>query len=114
MKTSRSLYSILIAAVSMILFALVGCGEENNSVDPEPVTPVPGPTGVSLGANVALSPVLTWRASGQPGDSVVYDVFFGTQANPPKVASNVTDTTYAVGPLNPGAGDVGLGQVAAD
>ena len=99
------LNSMIAVLACLVLMVVAGCGEENKSVEPEPVTPVPvqGPSGVALGNNVSLAPLLTWRASGQPGDSVVYDVYFGTQTSPPRVATAIADTTFAVGPLFPGA-----------
>src|SRR5262249_52635069 len=48
----------------------------------------------SDGANVALDPaVLTW--SPQPGDSLKFNVYFGSQPDPPLAVSDVVDTLYS-------------------
>src|SRR5262249_16341322 len=48
----------------------------------------------SDGANVALDPaVLTW--SPQPGDSLKFNVYFGSQPDPPLAVSDEVDTLYS-------------------
>jgi hypothetical protein len=52
--------------------------------------------------NVSLSPALSWTG-GDPdaGDTVTYDVYFGTCDSPPKVQSNGTAPSYGPGTLSP-------------
>ncbi|NOX71879.1 MAG: hypothetical protein GXO64_04255, partial [Candidatus Micrarchaeota archaeon] len=43
---------------------------------------------------------LEWESSTDPdGDSVVYDIYFGTSVNPPLVRSGLSSTTYSTGSL---------------
>jgi hypothetical protein len=45
--------------------------------------------------NVAVETDLSWIGGDiDPGDTVLYDVYFGTSSSPPKVSSNQSDTTF--------------------
>ena len=44
--------------------------------------------------NVAITTTLTWQCYDEDGDTITYDVYFGTSTNPPKVASNITSNSY--------------------
>ncbi len=46
--------------------------------------------------------VLEWTCNDPENDALLYDVFFGTTANPPKVASDVETNSYACLPLEYG------------
>jgi hypothetical protein len=62
----------------------------------------PGSPSPSGGAtNVSINADLSW-SGGDPdaGDSVTYDVYFGTDSTPPRIAENQTGTTYDPGTLN--------------
>jgi len=61
---------------------------------PSNPNPVDNATGVSI--DVTLS----WSCSDPDGDSLTYDIYFGTTSNPPLVKSNHTSTTYNPGTLN--------------
>jgi len=64
---------------------------KTNSVPNQPSNPTPtnGSTGVPI------NPDLSWTGGDpDPGDTVTYDVYFGTSSTPPKVASNISVTTY--------------------
>ena len=51
---------------------------------------------------VSLTPVLSWTASDpDPGDTLTYDVYFGTSSPPPLVVSNQTAASYQPGTLLP-------------
>ncbi len=68
----------------------------NNPPNP-PGTPSPAnhATGVSIYAD------LSWTGGDpDPGDTVTYDVYFGTSATPPLVSPGQTGTTYDPGTLN--------------
>jgi hypothetical protein len=60
-----------------------------------PSNPFPsnGSTGVSVNAD------LSWTCSDPDGDPLTYDVYFGTSSSPPKVASNISVSTYDPGTL---------------
>jgi hypothetical protein len=49
---------------------------------------------------VEYTPILSWSASDpDPGDTLMYYVYFGTSSSPPKVAGKLTTTTYQPGQL---------------
>jgi PKD repeat protein len=53
--------------------------------------------------NISLTVTLSWSASDpDPGDTLTYDVYFGTVSSPPLVASDQTTATYQPGTLIPG------------
>jgi hypothetical protein len=60
-----------------------------------PTTPSnPSPANDATGVNTSLN--LSWTASTDPeGDSISYDFYFGTSANPPLVVSNLGGTSYS-------------------
>lgn len=49
--------------------------------------------------NRPLNTTLAWQCSDPNGDAITYDVYFGTTANPPLVASNVPVKSYNPGLL---------------
>ncbi len=73
--------------------AIPGTGTDVTNITvippPIPVSPANGQTGVSVGA------ALTWSAA---AGATSYDVYFGTQSNPP-LATNTTATSYTPGSL---------------
>ncbi len=69
--------------------------EPNNPPGPEPSNPVPGDGATNVDVTVGLS----WTGGDPDGDTVTYDVYFGTTSSPPKVASNQSLTTYDPGTL---------------
>ncbi len=58
--------------------------------------PYDGETGVSVDTD------LSWSCSDPDGDSLTYDVYFGTSNPPPKIISGQTETTYDPGILSYG------------
>ena len=60
----------------------------------------PSSTNPSNGVtNAAITTTLSWQCSDIDGDSLTYDVYFGTSTNPPKVAGNITSKSYNPGTL---------------
>jgi len=58
----------------------------------------PNPANASTG--VSINADLSWTGGDlDPGDSVTYTVYFGTSSTPPKVADNISQTTYLLGTL---------------
>ncbi|MEA2054595.1 MAG: Ig-like domain-containing protein [Candidatus Thermoplasmatota archaeon] len=55
---------------------------------PDNPSPADGTTDAAVTAD------LSWQCSDSDGDSLTYDVYFGTTETPPKVSSNQTATTY--------------------
>ncbi len=63
-----------------------------------PATPSnPSPSNQST--DVSITTDLSWTCSDPDGDTLTYDVYFGTSETPTKVASNITSTTYDPGTL---------------
>lgn len=61
-----------------------------------PVTPhTPFPTHQNIEVPVSI-PQLTWECSDPDGDSILYDVYFGTSATPPLVASGITLKNWTI------------------
>ncbi|MFC2170804.1 formylglycine-generating enzyme family protein, partial [Calditrichota bacterium] len=52
---------------------------------------------------VYVLPKLVWSCLDPNGDPLRYDLFMGTQSDPPLIASNLTDTTYSPALLDLGA-----------
>jgi hypothetical protein len=52
-------------------------------------------------ATAAVSTMLKWSGNDIDGDLADYDVYFGTDADPPLVAANVAQTTYQPATLDP-------------
>ena len=65
-----------------------------------PYTPSdPNPTNHQT--NININTDLTWTGGDpDPGDTVTYDIYFGTTTPPPKIINNQTQTTYNPGTLN--------------
>ena len=61
-----------------------------------PSNPNPANGSTSVDVNTALS----WTGGDPDGDPVVYDIYFGTDSNPPNVATDHSSTTYDPGKLN--------------
>ena len=59
------------------------------------------PTPANGATNVSVAVDLSWTGGDpNPGDTVTYDVYFGTSSTPPKVISNQSTTTYNPGTMN--------------
>ena len=66
---------------------------------PPNIPSYPSPTDGAT--NVALNADLNWTGGDpDPGDTVTYDVYFGTSGSPPKVVGNQSATIYDPGALN--------------
>ncbi len=96
---------MLAAGLTLVLFP-AGCRDWNNPLDPINHGPnhapnVPGdpqPDSGATGYNTAAT--LRWTG-GDPdtGDQVVYDVYFGTASQPPRVVQGVDSTSHSVSGL---------------
>ncbi len=87
-----------LAWVVLALF-FVSCGVQTVNLRPTvPSNPKPSNNQTGVSVNTTLS----WICSDLDGDTLVYDVYFGTDANPPLVKSNHATTTYSPGTLSYG------------
>ena len=81
-------------------------GDENTSrlytftiIDNHPPNQPSSPSPVDGASNVNINVTLSWTCSDPDGDTLTYDIYFGTSTNPPKVKSDSTTTTYDPGTL---------------
>jgi hypothetical protein len=74
--------------------------QEPDMVNDPPYTPDnPSPTDGATG--VSINTDLSWTGGDpDPGDTVTYDIYFGTTNPPPKIVSNQSDTNYDPGSLS--------------
>jgi uncharacterized protein (TIGR02145 family) len=63
---------------------------------PSDPAPADGATGVDINAS------LSWFCADPEGDTLTYDVYFGTDPNPPLVSLHQPDNTYVPGTMNYG------------
>jgi uncharacterized protein (TIGR02145 family) len=69
---------------------------EPTNLSPEvPKDPIPG----DQGTNASTSGALSWTCIDPEHDSLVYDIYFGRDANPPKVASDKAGSKFETLPL---------------
>jgi hypothetical protein len=69
--------------------------ENTPPYQPSDPNPADGATDVSITTD------LNWTGGDpDPGDTVTYDVYFGTSSTPPQVSDNQTGTSYDLGTLN--------------
>jgi len=67
-----------------------------NKLPTQPSDPIP-----SDGAtNVSLTPKLFWKANDPDGDTLTFDIYFGTEPNPPLIESDLATNNYNPGTLN--------------
>ncbi len=67
-----------------------------NNPPNQPSNPNPGNSAVNQPINLTL----TWSCSDPNGDSLTYDIYFGTANNPPLVSGNRTSASYNPGGLS--------------
>ena len=85
-----------------IILILLGYSCSKDSTGPSnknpnsPSNPIPADNAT----NVSITSILTWSCSDPENDSLNYDVYFGTYANPPLVNTAQTSNTYDPGTLN--------------
>jgi hypothetical protein len=77
-------------------FEFTGAGGGGNSPPNQPANPSP-PSGSN---DQPLNLNLTWQCSDPDGDPLLFDVYFGTNSNPPLVQSNQSSFSYNPGSLN--------------
>ena len=99
---SRIQVSPLLAILSFsLLIGLSGCDNDkdddppSNSPPSQPSDPVPADSATDQSINIDLS----WICSDPDGDSLTFDVHFGTTTNPQVVSSGQTETNYNLGVL---------------
>ena len=69
------------------------------AINSNPYTPSnPSPADESI--EVSVDADLSWTGGDPDGDSVTYDIYFGTASPPPKIVSNQSGTSYDPGTMN--------------
>ena len=90
-----------VAHFSLLMFItvalLISCVKLNNL----PATPS-NPNPADGADNVSLDVTLSWECSDPDGDTLKYDLYFGTSANPPLIAEDLTEAKYSVSGLESG------------
>jgi hypothetical protein len=51
-------------------------------------------------SGIPLSVTLQWTFESSGADNITYDIYFGVEEDPPRVAENIADTSYDPGPLD--------------
>ena len=90
-----------IAFVLIIFLVLGSCGPLPSFLNHKPLQPSdPFPADEAL--NVPVDVTLSWSCSDPDGDTLVYDVYFGTTTPPPFAAGNIPTKSYDPGGLEYG------------
>jgi len=50
-------------------------------------------------SGISINPTLHWRCFDKDNDALTYDVYFGINQNPPKIAGNITEKSFNPGTL---------------
>ncbi len=93
------IFAVVIAALA--ISAGISCDSDTTGAAPPKAT---NPNPANGATDVAVNTDVTWNGgslllSGE-AETYTYDVYFGTSASPPGVASGITATTYDPGTLN--------------
>lgn len=82
----------LLLFLSGVLLILWSCAAPSavNHLPAAPSNPYP----VDNAMNVPIDVTLSWGCSDPDGDSLTYDIYFGTKGNPQLVKSGHTGNTY--------------------
>ena len=104
LKLNLRFATILVLALTVFLSA---CEKNNDNGDDQnnnPVNQAPGapsnPDPAHQANDVSNSTDLSWTCTDPDQDPLTYDIYFGTDANPVKVAGDIADVTYNPGQLN--------------
>ena len=91
---TESSYSFSCPALTPQIFYII-C-QANNNAPNQPNNPSPndGFTHIDINAN------LGWTCSDPDGDPLTYDIYFGTNSNPPLVQNNQSSNSYDPGTMN--------------
>lgn len=87
-------YSLLLGAVLLVLFLIMGCFQGCNKLVITNMNPEDNSVGVSV------NPTLSWHVESNSSIPPVFDVYFGTSADSmPLVANDLAVESYSPGPL---------------
>ncbi|MBP7496147.1 MAG: formylglycine-generating enzyme family protein [Bacteroidales bacterium] len=97
-KKDKTILILTLADIDSVTF--MPCSDFINSPPDLPFNPVPADNQ----SNLMQSLLLKWQCKDPDGDQLIYNVYFGTDANPPLIKENLLDTFYNPGVLNPNTG----------
>ena len=84
---------------SKIMGTSVRCIQSNQTPNEPPATPS-NPTPQNGSTGQLLESSLQWTCTDPDGDPLTYDVYFGSQANPPLTASGISENIFTPGTLD--------------
>ncbi len=104
MKYLKYCLSIGVSALIPVLM-LANCGEDNknNSINSPTNSPPDTPYYPTPGNNATYQSIETdiyWRCTDPDGTILTYDVFFGTEEEPPRINEKQSETVYYLGTLD--------------
>lgn len=86
---------ILASFIVVSIFFMVACSDNPEKPDNLPPEKASSPTPSNLSANIQqVGLELQWECSDPDNDSISYDLYLGTEANPPLVDSNIAENHY--------------------
>ena len=87
---------VFVISISLIVMFIIIWTFTRNKPPIQPSNPLPSNGKI----NVKLMPTLSWEASDPDGDTLTFDIYFGTDSNPTLVESDLSTNTYIPGSLD--------------
>lgn len=88
------------AAMVIFVILLANCGLQ--ILNTKPYIPS-NPTPSDNATGITINPTLSWECYDPDGDTLIYDIYFGTDSNPPLIKLGHTSRSYSPGPLQYGS-----------
>ena len=95
----KIIFILLILGLVLLSCVPSNTSPSNNETNNPPTQPSnPSPSDGTT--DVTLTPTLSWEASDPDGDTLTFDIYFGTESTPTLVKSDSATNTYKPGTLN--------------
>jgi hypothetical protein len=102
MKGPKSRNWLIVVILIAGIYFIIGCSDKPDEPDNLAPEKASNPSPVNLQSEIAQTGLmLQWDCSDPEGDSIFYDVYLGTDGNPPKVASGIIENYYYADYLHP-------------
>jgi hypothetical protein len=92
---------LILIILGLALMSCMPSNLPNDSTTNNPPTQPTNPTPNDGATDVSITPTLSWEASDPDGDTLTFDIYFGTDSSPTLAKSNLTTKTYSPGTLEP-------------